>query len=191
MLYKIFTKSEQIHKLLTKKKLIVMGFVSLTIYCIYFISEIGFLLFFFPDFNNTISYYPDNIGVILAHTIFFPIAEELINRGILLNHLNKNHSFFISNIIQAIIFGMLHFNISLFLLFLAFGLIIGIIKKYTNIYYAIFIHIMNNVILCFLATYAIRFPDMPKYGYLFMGILFLHIIIYLLFVLKKLSRELI
>lgn len=187
ILYRLYMKTETLQQLYTIKKMIGMGIVSSVVFIGYFISVFGLIT---PQSDSTNRFDLDNMGIILSITVFFPIAEELINRGILLNQLNKKYSFLVTNIIQAVIFGILHFDFRLFLLFFAFGIVLGVIKKYMNIYCAMLIHIFNNTALYFMSIFAVDYPDIPHYCYLIIGVLSSLFTLFILLRIRRYSRNL-
>lgn len=121
-----------------------MFILSCTIFLSYSLLEYGFASFFIP--SNTSNYKFETVHIING-IIFAPIAEELIFRGILLNQICKKYSFIIANIIQASIFALLHFDLYGFCFLFIFGIILGIVCKYSNIYCCILIHSLNNLLV--------------------------------------------
>lgn len=130
----------------------------------------------------------ENIVMIIAAVIVAPITEELIFRGVFLDHLNKEHSFMVANMIQALIFGILHFDIYLLVFFIGFGLILGIIKKYMNIYCCILIHALSNGWALCTIIFKIQLPDISLYYYLLIGIIFFFLTVSILFKLKDYQK---
>ncbi|MBH1942034.1 CPBP family intramembrane metalloprotease [Mobilitalea sibirica] len=132
-----------------------------------------------------------NFGEILTILLFYPIAEELITRGILLNKLNKNRTFIISNIIQAFVFSILHFNINTLITFFIFGLLLGAIKRHGGILCTMVIHILRNFTVYIMIVYEITFPNLSRWFYLFYGILFFFLtgVIYTYFKKYDISEE--
>lgn len=70
-----------------------------------------------------------NFSFVLTVAIYNPIMEELMLRGILFNYLQRKYSFWISNLIQAFVFAVLHFNPILMIFFFISGLIYGILRR--------------------------------------------------------------
>lgn len=170
IIYKLYIKTES-SNILSGNNMIKL-FVSLAIVVSISFTKMGLLRFFYPElFVQKMTFI--NLGAIFATIVFYPIYEELITRGIILNKLKKKFSFSIANIIQAIIFGILHFNIYMMLFFVLFGLILGIIKKYLNIYYCIIIHVLYNMCVVLLGTQIVNLPSIPDYMFLIIGLVFL------------------
>lgn len=185
LLYNIFNKTEAKYQIINKKKIVSMVFLTFIIFIGYMVSEIGLASFLLPTNNKLNNYNIDNIGMAIAITFFYPIAEEFICRGIILNQLSRKYPFVIANIIQAIIFGIMHFNIYILLFSIGFGLIMGITKKYMNIYFAMMIHVLHNIFALVDNKFIIEFPNISLYSYLCIGIISLILTVYLLFKLKR------
>lgn len=88
----------------------------------------------------------ETFSLILYTVIAAPIAEELVFRGATLNHLKKALPFWIANIIQAVLFGVMHMNIVQGIYAFFIGLVLGIVyKKYNSLYASIALHIFINL----------------------------------------------
>ena len=163
------------------KAVINMFILSCTIFICYNLLEYGFISLFIPNYTST---YKFNIIHIINGIIFAPIAEEFIFRGIVLNQLCKKNSFIVANIIQASIFALLHFDLYIFCFLFIFGVILGIVCKYINIYCCILIHSLNNLLVVLFVVYNLEFIELPRYGYLLVGSTFSLIILKILTYLK-------
>ncbi len=75
-----------------------------------------------------------------------PTCEELLFRGILLKGmLDRYHRFWISNSVQAILFGFAHLNPFQFLYAIPIGLILGYLYHTTrNLYFPVMAHVFTN-----------------------------------------------
>lgn len=79
--------------------------------------------------------------------VLVPIYEEIIFRGIVLSSVEKHLGFWKANVIQAILFALVHQNFTLFLFYLFFALGIGlIVKKSKGLLVGILFHAGNNCI---------------------------------------------
>ncbi|WP_353933977.1 CPBP family intramembrane glutamic endopeptidase [Sneathia sanguinegens] len=74
----------------------------------------------------------------------FPIFEELFFRAYLLTFLEQKTKY--SNLIQALIFSILHFNNIQKIYTFFFALYLGYVAKKENIYLCIILHILFNLI---------------------------------------------
>jgi uncharacterized protein len=84
------------------------------------------------------------IGFILV-CLLVPIYEEVVFRGVILDSCQKHINFRVGNIIQATLFGIVHFNLFLFPVFFAFGIISGLMrKKSQGLLPGIVFHSVNN-----------------------------------------------
>lgn len=80
-----------------------------------------------------------------------PIGEELIFRGVVFSHLKKYVSFFTANILQALFFGIFHFNIVQGTYAFVIGLVLGYIaQRFDSIKESILLHMAVNVSACLL-----------------------------------------
>lgn len=92
-----------------------------------------------------------NIFIIIFLTFIVPFYEE-IGRFILMYNLSNlsKRNFIVINIVQAIVFALMHINIHTIICFLIFNLFIGYIyKKYKSIKLAIILHMIFNLIVAF------------------------------------------
>lgn len=127
-------------------------YIMLGIGCQLFISGIISLLR--PLFETLFSYYDDtmnsifnaDIVIVAAYVIVFaPLIEELIMRGILFNRLCYGVNFPMANFIQALVFGIYHWDIVQGLYAFGIGLILGYLYEKTGTLLApIFLHMVIN-----------------------------------------------
>jgi len=106
------------------------------------------------NFTSLLSMRPEIIAFVnekgvwislLIIAIFAPFYEEIIFRGIILNSTSKHIGFIPANILQATLFGIIHFNFALFPFYFIFGLITGYIAKRTGgLIAGIAFHSVNN-----------------------------------------------
>ena len=106
------------------------------------------------NFTSLLSMRPEIIAFVnekgvwvslLIIAIFAPFYEEIIFRGIILNSTSKHIGFIPANILQATLFGIIHFNFALFPFYFIFGIITGYIAKQTHgLIAGIAFHSMNN-----------------------------------------------
>lgn len=119
---------------------------------------IGFFLnlaaLVFPDALQAYSELIQDIGIgesslisVIATVILAPISEELLFRGLTLRFLNKTGiHFWIANIIQAALFGILHMNIVQGLYAFVIGLVLGCVAgKCRTVFLPIMIHLIFNL----------------------------------------------
>lgn len=94
---------------------------------------------------SLIEYYGSFIAF-FSVVIIAPIIEEIQFRGIILGSASRYIPFWSANILQAILFGLIHADLNLFPFYLTFGLIAGFLRKNTNGYLApITFHFINNL----------------------------------------------
>lgn len=85
---------------------------------------------------------------VLVVAIIVPFYEEIIFRGIILTAAEKHVGFKIANVIQAAMFALIHFNLSLFIFYFVFGLITGyFVKRSGGLLTGIVFHAVNNFIV--------------------------------------------
>lgn len=104
------------------------------------------ILFSFLD--DSISATIENYGVFLPFLLVVitgPILEEIQFRGIILGASAKYVPFWAANVIQSLLFVLVHDDLSLFLFYFSFGMITGYLRKSTGGYIApMVLHILNN-----------------------------------------------
>lgn len=110
------------------------------------ISEVTSMIF--PSLMSQISggIMSDGVAVVIISTLVIPVFfEEFFLRGNLLNSYNSTGRYRLSIIITAILFGMIHTNISQFFYAFVLGIIIGIVFTLTgSIFSGMIIHFVNN-----------------------------------------------
>ncbi len=95
-----------------------------------------------------------SLVMIIYAAVSGPICEELIFRGITMNFARKAFPFWLANLFQAALFGLIHMNLIQGIYAFVIGLFFGYIRKVAGtIRASIHLHIMFNVIGLFVCTY--------------------------------------
>jgi membrane protease YdiL (CAAX protease family) len=96
------------------------------------------------DFNQTLGV--KTIICAMITTFISPVFEEIIYRHITYKYaLRATNNKFISNIIQAVLFGIVHMNIMCLPIYIFGGYMLGIINEKYGITNSIFYHIVINL----------------------------------------------
>ncbi len=83
---------------------------------------------------------------IIFIAIIAPVSEELIFRGVIMEKCNKIMPFAIANIVQALLFGLYHFNVIQGIYAFFIGLSLGLVcYKLKSVYAAILLHMSVNI----------------------------------------------
>jgi membrane protease YdiL (CAAX protease family) len=84
---------------------------------------------------------------ILAVVLLAPIAEELLCRGVILHYAMKaTPKFWLANIIQALLFGIIHMNIIQGTYAFFLGLVLGWLRyRYKSLVAPTIMHLVNNL----------------------------------------------
>lgn len=108
---------------------------------------------FFPDIVQEYEDMVEMSGMgtdfvmLLSASFLAPIGEELLCRGITLMYFRKSVPFWLANIIQSLIFGIMHMNWVQGTYAFLIGLILGYaVKKYNSIIPSMMIHFFVNTI---------------------------------------------
>lgn len=97
-----------------------------------------------PEMTAMLHEYGFSISVLVV-AVLVPFYEEIIFRGIILSSTEKKLGFKWANVIQAVLFGIVHFNLGLFLFYFSFGLITGYaVKRSNGLLTGIVFHAVNN-----------------------------------------------
>lgn len=84
---------------------------------------------------------------LLSITMFAPITEELLLRGIVLGAFKDRLKPWVANLITAVLFGVMHLNLIQGVYAIVLGLILGYIYIRTkNLVYPILLHILLNLL---------------------------------------------
>ncbi|MGN0677920.1 MAG: lysostaphin resistance A-like protein [Ruminococcus sp.] len=109
--------------------------------------------YFFPDVVENYEQLAElsgmykNFIMIISASCLAPIGEELLCRGVTLMYFRKSVPFWLANIIQALIFGIMHMNWVQGTYAFLIGLILGYaVKKYNSIIPSIMIHFFVNTV---------------------------------------------
>ncbi|MEM7084987.1 MAG: CPBP family glutamic-type intramembrane protease [Bacteroidota bacterium] len=115
------------------------------------------------NFTSVLSMRPEILALInekgvwislLIIAVFAPFYEETIFRGIILNGASKHIGFIPANLLQAALFGIIHFNFALFPFYFIFGLVTGYLAKRTGgLAAGIVFHSVNNGIAVLVLYY--------------------------------------
>jgi uncharacterized protein len=82
--------------------------------------------------------------------IIGPIYEEIIFRGVILDGVHRYLNFWSANVIQSLLFAVIHYNLFLFPFYFVFGFITGIFRKQSGgLLAGIIFHVVNNSISIF------------------------------------------
>lgn len=122
-------------------------------YLISFIIEAGFLTQAYEELAETFA--PLFEGPVLlsfiAIAIAAPLIEEVIFRGLILSELRRYLPVWAAILIQAILFGLIHFNLVQLVFTVIMGVILGLLVVWTkSVWGAVLIHALNNA-----ASYAV------------------------------------
>ena len=89
------------------------------------------------------------INELLKFLVFYPVGEEFLLRGLMLHFLKKKTKY--ANLIQAIIFGILHLNPIKFIYTTISGIFFGNVRLKPNpIWWIILLHSTFNLVSIFL-----------------------------------------
>ncbi len=89
------------------------------------------------------------VNELLKFLVFYPIGEELLLRGLILQFLKKKTKY--ANLIQAVIFGILHLNPIKFIYTTISGIFFGNVRLKPNpIWWIILLHSTFNLVSIFL-----------------------------------------
>ena len=89
------------------------------------------------------------VNELLKFLVFYPVGEELLLRGLMLHFLKKKTKY--ANLIQAIIFGILHLNPIKFIYTTISGIFFGNVRLKPNpIWWIILLHSAFNLVSIFL-----------------------------------------
>ena len=89
------------------------------------------------------------VNELLKFLVFYPVGEELLLRGLILHFLKKKTKY--ANLIQAIIFGILHLNPIKFIYTTISGIFFGNVRlRPSPIWWTILLHSTFNLVSIFL-----------------------------------------
>lgn len=140
-----------IFMLFTRRRALLL-FIMSVCYQIVITFGIGLASIYFQDIVNKYIEGMDKftsvvtVPLVLYMSIFAPITEELVFRGVTFNHFRRVMPFWAANFMQALMFGVFHMNIVQGIYAFLMGLVMGLVyKRYNSLYASIFVHICVNV----------------------------------------------
>jgi hypothetical protein len=75
-----------------------------------------------------------------------PLNEELFNRGVVFNYLQKHYSVRASIIYSSVVFMLLHIHPGLYLSSFILGVVLAVVyARWKNIWYSVFLHMLINL----------------------------------------------
>lgn len=120
------------------------------------IYESGYLKDSFQQLESTFApFYEGNFLLsLISISIFVPLIEEIMFRGLIQSELRKHMSVAPAVLIQAILFGLYHMNLIQLIITVLMGIFLGFLTVWTkSILGAIIIHSVNNAFSFFLAWF--------------------------------------
>ena len=121
---------------------------------------------FIPSYESTMEsiVIGDLFTMFLIVGLLAPAFEELFFRGIVFGELKDAGSFLFANIIQSVLFGVMHMNIIQGLYAAVVGFILGFIYyKTKNLYLTILTHIVFNASNILVTEYLFYAQSLPNY----------------------------
>lgn len=153
-LWYFFSRSKNTeNKFKFRRKIILITFITALSMSVMSNTTVLIQQLFFPDVVEKYEEMVEMSGMgvnflmIIAASCLAPIGEELLCRGITLMYAQKAFPFWIANIMQALIFGIMHLNWVQGTYAFLIGLILGYtVKKYNSIIPAMIIHFFVNTV---------------------------------------------
>lgn len=101
-----------------------------------------------------------DVYILFKTTLFAPIYEEVLYRGIIYNKLRKHFGVFLGILMSSILFSVGHLDWSSLLQFFVTGLILCYIyEKTKNLFYPIIFHSFGNVLVNFTLNKEVNLSD--------------------------------
>jgi membrane protease YdiL (CAAX protease family) len=101
----------------------------------------------FADYSETLESLSsgNTVVVLFLMIVIAPVTEELIFRGVTLHKANRQIAFWGANILQAVLFGIYHWNIVQGVYATLLGILLGAVYyKYRTIFAPILLHMLIN-----------------------------------------------
>lgn len=126
--------------------------VLLGIGCQFFVS--GLMSFIMPHLGELSETYTEvlkgitsanSLAVFLFTVVIAPVSEELVFRGVILHKAGRTMPFFMANVLQALLFGIVHQNMVQGVYAALLGLLFGYVyRKFHSILASILLHVFVN-----------------------------------------------
>lgn len=108
----------------------------------------------------------NDIVVLLLMLVIAPVTEELVFRGVILHKTGREIPFLGANILQALLFGIYHWNIIQGVYAAVIGFLFGVVyRKYRTILAPILLHMIINA-----SSFLILILPEGKPGYMFITV---------------------
>lgn len=121
--------------------------IALNIFISHLIDFLPIPEYVFQEYAEATSLIGDEITVVqvLSVVIAAPVLEEVLYRGLIMKSLQRGMSVFVSLIIQAAVFGLMHGQLLWICYATFFGVILAVIKlRYKSLYPSILLHASFN-----------------------------------------------
>jgi len=178
-------KAGNVKKILTGR--CVLTAVIIAVGLLLFANSFVFLSeYIFPESYAYFIYLMETSGIgvtffgIIASVILAPVGEEIVCRGIVFHYAKKlteglpgkSLSFWVANVIQALLFGVLHGNFIQGAYAFVYGLGLGWIReRYKSLYPAILVHFLANFLTTFVMGYVLSPLPETIPAYMALGII--------------------
>lgn len=135
-------------------KALTVKHIAAAVFLAYGVMTVSALIAMIPAREPYLEGYNENVGFILNGNLWFvfaivgiaaPIFEEIMYRGIILSELRKGFGFFFANLLQAVLFGVMHLNVIQGIYAGIVGFVLGYAYKMSGtIYLTVLIHFLFN-----------------------------------------------
>ncbi|WP_027626373.1 CPBP family intramembrane glutamic endopeptidase [Clostridium lundense] len=146
----------------------------------------------FKDYNITSNFINESLSTYLSLiciTVFMPISEEILMRGLIFNELKSNLNLSKSLIIQAMIFALSHGSILQIIYTFTGGIVYGLIYLWTDSIIApIIAHITFNITGTIILSMLFLYIKEHIYVYIFLGTLLMLISMSFLYKFSKCKK---
>ena len=119
-----------------------------TLFSLFLFAELGFLALVrhgHPAVNLT-GPAPDRVLALLT-ILAWPVLEEILFRGVILNGFANRHGFLKANLLASVLFGLVHVRPHMVVICTAFGWILGLVYRRTRSLPAcVGLHVLNNLL---------------------------------------------
>ena len=112
-----------------------------------FVALVGDKFTSYSDTSKGLMTAYNSIYTMISVTIIIPIFEEILFRGLIFDQLKRGFNVIVAIILQAIIFGLFHFNPVQTMYTIVLGIILGVIVTWSNSIIGSMIgHITYNIV---------------------------------------------
>ncbi len=131
----------------------------------------------------------DTLGIVIVTALVPAICEEVFVHGVLQSEYSRFGGGVSGIMVSAIVFALIHFDLQYFAVYLAAGLVLGVVTHITgSVFAAMLLHLVNNLVAVFLSDNMTFIASERIGGAFLMIVLTIFVLVLLIIQLQMIER---